>query len=84
MLADVGFSQLALHPGITSLKMVDECGNKWMCMVTYATVPYAHYNIGDGFKRMLDARRIRRGSYVMFGASFAGYNDTFYFRVICF
>jgi len=62
---------------------VDECGNIWDCtLIIYGRHPYAHFNIGGGFKLMVVARRLFEGGHIMVGASVVGANDTLYFRVV--
>jgi len=56
---------------------VDECGNRWICTVVYATKPYKHFKIGGEWKRMVDARGLSAGCRVMLGAPTDGINETF-------
>jgi hypothetical protein len=81
-LAYGGFCQLTLDKYATSLKMVDECGNKWMCILAYGRQPYEHFKIGGGWKRMVDASGISKGAHIMVGTPAAGDNRTVYFMVI--
>ncbi|KEH33753.1 hypothetical protein MTR_3g452180 [Medicago truncatula] len=82
VLAFFGFCKLTLCKGTTSINLVDECGNKWMCTVVYGTRPYKHFKIGGGWKRMVDARGLGIGCIVKLGAPADGSNQKLYFKVI--
>lgn len=76
-----GFCQLTLGKKSTSVLLIDDCGNKWNCITIYGTRPYNHLKIGGGWKRMVDARRIKVGTNIKIGAPYAGNNDKIYLIV---
>ena len=45
----------------TSVKMVDECGNCWDCVLIFGTAPYEHCKIGGQWKRFVEARMLCEG-----------------------
>ncbi|KEH41262.1 hypothetical protein MTR_1g047540 [Medicago truncatula] len=82
VLAFGGFCALTLDKITTSLKLVDDYGNKWMCTLVYGTIPYRHFKIGGGWKKVVDVRGITGGCHVMICAPADGMNETLYFRTI--
>lgn len=61
------------------MAVIDDCGNKWECIVVCESVPEKQFVIGGQWKRMVDARRIQQGDYIKIGAPLLGYNKTLYF-----
>ena len=61
------------------MELVDECGNIWECMLIYCRRPYAHFNVGGAFKRMVEARRILEGCHIMVGAPEVRPNEKIFF-----
>jgi len=46
----------------TTLEIVNDNGNMWGCTLMYDNIDYAHFKIGDGWKRMVVARNLRQRS----------------------
>jgi len=63
------------------LAVIDECGNRWECIVVYEDVPdkEKQFVIGGEWKQMVDARRIQQGDYLKIGAPAPRNNKTLYF-----
>jgi hypothetical protein len=61
--------------------MIDDYGNKWSCITVFGTWPYHHVKIGEGWKRMVLARRLQVGAMVRIRFPHAGKNDTVYIEV---
>jgi hypothetical protein len=68
--------------GTTSIKLVDDCGNGWDCVLIFGSTPYQHAIIGGQWKRFVDARRLREEVQIRLGVPMAGENDTIYLTVI--
>ena len=66
----------------TSIKLVDDCGNGWDCVLIFGSTPYQHAMIGGQWKHFMDARRLREGVQIKLGVPMAGENDTIYLIVI--
>lgn len=47
--------------GTTSIKLVDDCGDGWDCVLIFGSTPYQHTMIGGRWKRFVDARRVCQG-----------------------
>jgi hypothetical protein len=58
MLAGIEFCQTALDMRTKYVRMVDDCGNIWFCIVLFETRPYYHFKIGGGWKRMAVVHRV--------------------------
>jgi hypothetical protein len=39
--------------GTTSIKLVDDCGNSWGCVLIFGSTPYQHIMIGGQWKRFV-------------------------------
>jgi len=59
------FSQMLKYEGrcaqildndATTVKMVDDCGNCWDCVLMFGLTPYEHCKIGREWKRFVEAR----------------------------
>jgi len=74
-----GFCELSLENKNSIIKIIDDCGNRWDCIVIYQSLTDKKFKIGGQWKRMVDARRIKLGAYIMLGAPIAGNNKTIYF-----
>lgn len=46
---------------LTTVNIIDDCGNRWVCELTFATFPYEHFKIGRRWNRFVEARRLREG-----------------------
>jgi len=70
----------------TMLSLIDDCRNKWDCVVVFGTVSDQHYIIGGQWKRTVDSRRIHPGSYMIIGSPTPGNHKIVYFstRSLCF
>ena len=66
----------------TTVNTIDDCGNIWVCELTFATIPYEHFKIGGCWKRFVEARRLREGVKIRGGAPLVGSHDTIYLDVI--
>ena len=66
----------------TSIKLVDDCGNGWDCVLIFGSTPYQHAMSGGQWKRIVDARRLHEWVQVRLGVPMAGENDTIYLIVI--
>ena len=45
----------------TSIKLVDDCGNGWDCVLIFGSTPYQHTMIRGQWIRFVDARRLHKG-----------------------
>ncbi|MCI27288.1 replication protein A1-like protein [Trifolium medium] len=62
------FGEKVLEKKDTTISVVDDCGNKWDCMLIYVSFPNKHFKIGGEWKRMVAARRIAVGDVIeLFG-----------------
>ena len=63
------------------LAVVDECGNRWECIVVYEDVvdKEKQFFIGGEWKRLVDARKFQQGDYLKIGAPAPVKNNTLYF-----
>jgi len=66
----------------TIVKMVDDCGNCWDCVLMFGSTPYEHCKIGGEWKWFVEARRLYEGARVRIGAPIAGSNNTIYVTVV--
>lgn len=66
----------------TTVNIIDDCGNLWVCELTFATFPYEHFKIGRRWNRFVEARRLREGVKIRGGAPMVGSHDTIYLDVI--
>ena len=78
MLEYEGFREMSLDKSNTTIKLIDDCGNRWDCYQVYQSMPENLFKIGGQWKRMVDARRIKHLVYMKLGAPTAGNNRTFY------
>ncbi|XP_024633538.2 uncharacterized protein [Medicago truncatula] len=67
---------------LTTVNIIDDCGNRWVCELTFATFPYEHFKIGRRWNRFVEARRLREGVKIRGGAPMVGSHDTIYLDVI--
>jgi len=81
MLLHEGFCQQTLDKASTLLKLVDDCGNLWECILVFGSDPYEHCRIGGAWKRFIDARNLYEGCKVKIGAPVGGNNSTLYIQV---
>jgi hypothetical protein len=82
MLIYEGKVETMLDRATTSLKLVDDCGNRWECLLIFGTVPYDHCMIGGEWKRFVEARKLCEGVRIRLGVPMAGVNDTVYLTVV--
>jgi len=82
MLKYEGRCEQILDRAATTLKMVDDCGNIWDCVLLFGSTPYEHYKIGGQWKRFVDARKLYEGVRMRIGAPVAGNNHTIYVTLI--
>ncbi|XP_024636431.1 ATP-dependent DNA helicase PIF1 [Medicago truncatula] len=45
----------------TTVNIIDDCGNLWVCELNFVTFPYEHFKIGRRWNRFVEARRLREG-----------------------
>nr|ABD32737.1 hypothetical protein MtrDRAFT_AC150777g12v1 [Medicago truncatula] len=45
---------------LTIVNIIDDCGNIWVCELTFATIPYEHFKIGGRWKREVERESGRR------------------------
>ena len=57
----------------TIVNIIDDCGNIWVCELTFATIPYEHFKIGGRWKRFVEARRLREGVKIKGGLRWLGH-----------
>ncbi|XP_024635271.1 uncharacterized protein [Medicago truncatula] len=81
MLLYEGFVEHTLDKASTSLKLVDDCGNMWECILILGSAPYEHNRIDGEWKRFVDARNLCDGVKIRLGAPTTGKNDTLYIAV---
>ncbi|KEH40926.1 PIF1-like helicase [Medicago truncatula] len=43
---------------LTTVNIIDDCGNKWVRELTFANFPYEHFKIGRCWNRFVEARRL--------------------------
>jgi len=55
------FIEQALDRARTILKLVDECGNVWDCVLIFGTILYEHCRIGGQWRRFVEARNLCDG-----------------------
>lgn len=69
-----------------TMKMVDDCGNCWDCVLIFGSTPYEQCQIGGEWKWFVEARNEARNVYegvrMKIGAPVAGSNQTVYVTVI--
>ncbi|KEH36616.1 PIF1-like helicase [Medicago truncatula] len=53
----------------TTVNIIDDCGNLWVCELNFATFPYEHFKIGRRWNRFVEARRLREGVKIRRGCS---------------
>lgn len=51
----------------TSIKLVDDYGNGWDCVLIFGPTPYQHTMIGGQWKHFVDARRLHKGVQIRLG-----------------
>jgi len=73
---------MCLDTSSTSIRLVDEHGNRWNCTIQFVPGNDPHFLIGVGWNKMLKARGLKDGARVVLGAPGIGSNDTVYFNVI--
>ncbi|WJX77560.1 DNA helicase [Trifolium repens] len=61
------FGEKALHKTTTTLNLVDDCGNKWNCMLIFGSFPYKHFKIGGEWKILVLARILKVGDHIKVG-----------------
>jgi hypothetical protein len=71
-----------LDTDATTVKMVDDCGNCWDCVLMFGPTPFEHCKIGGEWKRFVEARRLYEGVRLRIGAPVAGSNHTIYVTVV--
>jgi hypothetical protein len=81
MLPYTGFCEQCLDKRNKTLVLIDDNGNKWDCTLVVGTLIQANWRIGGQWKRMVDARKIKPGAYMIIGAPMHGNNTTAYFSV---
>jgi len=81
MLLYQGFCENVLDKDSTSVKLVDDCGNSWECILIFGTKPYEHCRVGGEWKHFIDARKIAEGCRIRLGAPVPGNNATIYVQV---
>ncbi|AES98289.1 transmembrane protein, putative [Medicago truncatula] len=64
--------------GTTSIKLVDDCGNGWGCVLIFGSTPYQHAMIGGMWKCFVDVHRLRKWGKIRLGVSMVGENDKIY------
>ncbi|WJX12029.1 DNA helicase [Trifolium repens] len=69
MLPYDGFGEIIFEEDVTSIKLVDECGNLWDCALVYVTFPFKHFKIGGQWSRLVAARRLIVGQTIRVGAN---------------
>ena len=80
--AYVGFSIMCLDTSSTSIKLVDEHGNRWNCTIQFVPCNDARFLICSGWNKMVKARGLKDGDRVVIGAPGVGSNETLYCIVI--
>ncbi|XP_045802510.1 uncharacterized protein LOC123896122 [Trifolium pratense] len=78
MLPHHGFGEYAFHRGLTSVKLVDDYGNAWICSLICGTFPIKHFKVGGEWSRLVAARRLTAGSVITIGAQPDADNETLY------
>jgi len=81
MLIYKGMCDLTIGKKTTSLRMIDDCGNKWNYITLFGTRSHHHIKLGGGWKRMVQAHRLEEGVVVKVGFPHASMNDTIYIQV---
>jgi len=81
VLQNCNFVEQGLDRARTNLKLVDECGSLWECVLIFGTTPHEHCMIGGGWKHFVEARNLNDGVRIRLGVPRAGDNDTIYVRV---
>ncbi|MCI02353.1 replication protein A1-like protein [Trifolium medium] len=78
MLPYDGFGEYAFEEDATTIKLVDDCGNKWNCTLVYVTFPFKHFKVGGEWSRLVAARRLAVGESVTVGAQANGHSQAIY------
>jgi len=82
MLRHEGRCSWILDDAQNIMKMVDDCGNSWDCVLTFGKTPYEHCKLSGEWKRFVEGRRICKGVRLRIGAPVDGPNQTIYVSVI--
>lgn len=61
MLLLEGWCEQILDRTSTSVRMVDDCGIVWECIMIFGTDPHEHCSIGGQWKRFVEARILTEG-----------------------
>lgn len=61
------FVEQALDRARINLRIVDECGNFWECVLVFDSVAFAHCMIGGGWRRFVGARNLKEGDRMRIG-----------------
>ncbi|WJX32936.1 non-specific serine/threonine protein kinase [Trifolium repens] len=75
------FGEKALHKTTTTLNLIDDCGNKWNCVLIFGCFPYKHFKIGGEWKRLVAARRLEVGDHITVGGYKREKNEDFYLLI---
>jgi hypothetical protein len=75
------FGERALKKTTTTLNLVDDCGNKWNCVLIYGSFPYKHFKIGGEWKRLVAARRLEVGDHITVGGYVRENNEDLYLLI---
>jgi hypothetical protein len=68
---------------MSQLVLVDECGNKWDCILLSGFVQYKHFKIEGWWKWFVAAaRKFDEGIRVMLGAPIDGSDEVIYFTIL--
>lgn len=78
MLENKQFRELTLEKKTTIIKVIDDCCNRWDYIAVYQSLPEKQFKVGGQWKRLVEARRVKHGAYMIVGAPTAGNNNTLY------
>jgi len=68
----------------TNVNIIDDCGNIWVCELTFATIPYEHFKIGGHWKKVCGSSQAPWRCEDQRGFPMVGSHDTIYVDVIYF
>jgi hypothetical protein len=66
---------------MTTLKLVDDCGHQWNCLLVFVSFPYKHFKLGGEWKRFVAASRLNVGDHIQVRRQVGGNDGNLYLTV---
>ncbi|WJX15146.1 non-specific serine/threonine protein kinase [Trifolium repens] len=71
------FGRDAFDEATTSIRLVDDCGNAWVCDLIFVTFPCKYYKVGGEWNRMVVTKRLSIGDVIRVGVQ-GGHSECLY------